>query len=161
MPGPSHRLVDADLLFVPSATSSGRLSLDPPRRYALIYRAAGVIEAWSSAQPKPPQQLERLIGHSRATLLMTLAEPASTTQLVAQLGMSLGATGDHLSVLRDAGLVSRSRSGRSVHYRRTVLWGRVSERLNSDQRGPLQNQAVCGRSVCSRIEWHARGRQRA
>jgi len=121
MPGPSHRLIDADLLFVPSATGSGWLSLDPPRRYALVYRAAGMIEAWSSAEPKPPEHLERLIGRTRATLLMTLAEPASTSQLVAQLGTSLGATGDHLGVLRDAGLVSRSRSGRSVLYHRTAL----------------------------------------
>jgi DNA-binding transcriptional ArsR family regulator len=121
MPGPSHRLVGAELLFVPSATAAGWLSLDPPRRYALVYRAAGVVEAWSSAAAGPPDRLERLIGRSRAALLTALAEPASTSQLVAQLGISLGAAGDHLGVLRDAGLVSRSRSGRSVQYRRTAL----------------------------------------
>jgi DNA-binding transcriptional ArsR family regulator len=121
MPGPSHRLIGADLLFVPSAAASGWLCLDPPRRYALIYPAAGMIGAWSNAEPSPPDRLDRLIGRSRAALLTALAQPASTSQLVAQLGISLGAAGDHLGVLRDAGLVSRSRSGRSVQYRRTAL----------------------------------------
>jgi DNA-binding transcriptional ArsR family regulator len=49
------------------------------------------------------------------------ASPASTSQLVAQLSMTLGGVGDHLAVLRRAGLVSRTRSGRSVLYSRTAL----------------------------------------
>jgi DNA-binding transcriptional ArsR family regulator len=121
MRGPSHRLVGADLLLVPCVTAVGWLSLDPPRRYALVYPAAGMAEAWSSVEAGSPGRLDRLIGRSRATLLTALAQPASTSQLVAQLGISLGAVGDHLAVLRDAGLVSRSRSGRSVQYRRTAL----------------------------------------
>ncbi|SNY48945.1 ArsR/SmtB family transcription factor [Paractinoplanes atraurantiacus] len=121
MPGPSHRLIGADLLFVPSAAAAGWLSLDPPRRYALVYPAAGLAGAWSGAEPGTPDRLDRLIGRSRAALLTALSRPASTSQLVAQLGMSLGAAGGHLAVLREAGLVSRSRSGRSVLYRRTAL----------------------------------------
>ena len=45
--------------------------------------------------------------------------PASTTQLVRTSGHTLGAVGDHLRVLRDAGLVTRARHGRSVVYRRS------------------------------------------
>jgi DNA-binding transcriptional ArsR family regulator len=52
---------------------------------------------------------------------MALAEPASTTQLARGNGLAVGALGDHLAVLRDAGLVDRARSGRSVLYRRTPL----------------------------------------
>ncbi|MEO3890795.1 helix-turn-helix domain-containing protein [Nonomuraea sp. B5E05] len=47
--------------------------------------------------------------------------PATTTQLVRQLGLSLGAVGGHLAVLRESGLVTRTRTGRSVHYERTPL----------------------------------------
>ncbi|WP_241998759.1 MULTISPECIES: helix-turn-helix transcriptional regulator [Kribbella] len=47
--------------------------------------------------------------------------PASTSQLVAVLGLGLGTVGDHLEVLRDAGAVGRTRTGRSVLYHRTEL----------------------------------------
>ena len=65
--------------------------------------------------------LDRLLGRSRASVLRALAEPASTSQLVGLLGMALGAVGDHLAVLRGAGLVTRARAGRLVLYRRTAL----------------------------------------
>jgi DNA-binding transcriptional ArsR family regulator len=121
MPGPSHRLVSADLLFVPSAFAGGWLGLDPPRAYALVYRATGLGEFWPEEASASPDALDLLIGRTRASLLRALERPASTTQLVAQHRLSLGTVGDHLMVLRQAGLVTRARSGRSVLYHRTAL----------------------------------------
>jgi DNA-binding transcriptional ArsR family regulator len=65
--------------------------------------------------------LERLVGSNRARVLLHLDEPRSTTQLAVLTGLPLGAVGNHLRVLLDAGAVLRRRSGREVLYWRTQL----------------------------------------
>ena len=112
------------LLFIPSVFAWPRLalSLDPPWPPALIYPARGVSALWERpGRTGPGTALHRLLGGSRAAILLALEDPASTTQLAATLGQSLGGIGDHLAVLREAGLVARARSGRSVLYRRTPV----------------------------------------
>jgi DNA-binding transcriptional ArsR family regulator len=112
------------LLFVPSVFIWPKLALglDPPWPPALIYPARGVAALWEEpGRARPGSALDRLLGPARAAILIALEEPASTTQLVATLGQSLGGIGDHLAVLREAGLISRARSGRSVLYRRTPV----------------------------------------
>ena len=112
------------LLFIPSVFAWPRLalSLDPPWPPALIYPARGVSALWEQpGRTGPGTALHRLLGGSRAAILLALEDPASTTQLAATLGQSLGGIGDHLAVLREAGLVAGARSGRSVLYRRTPV----------------------------------------
>ena len=112
------------LLFVPSVFvwPGLALSLEPPWPPALVYPARGVAALWERPGRKEHgAALDRLLGPSRAAVLLALDEPASTTQLVAALGQSLGGVGDHLAVLREAGLITRARSGRSVLYRRTPV----------------------------------------
>ncbi|MFC7622687.1 DUF5937 family protein [Microlunatus sp. GCM10028923] len=87
----------------------------------IIYPARGIRVLWSEPEQAVPGSLGRLIGRSRAALLAALAEPSSTSQLARTLGLATGAVGDHLAVLRDAGLVDRARVGRSVQYRRTPI----------------------------------------
>jgi len=121
MRGPSHRLPGTGLRLVPSAFGGRWLCLDPPA-YGLVYGARGVATLWDPPTASyVPDGLDRLVGRSRATLLRALATPTSTTHLAGQLRMSLGGVGDHLAVLRDAGLVTRVRSGRSMLYWRTAL----------------------------------------
>jgi DNA-binding transcriptional ArsR family regulator len=112
------------LLFVPSVFIWPRvaLRLDPPWPPALSYPARGVSALWEQpGRARSGNALYRLLGVSRAAILLALEDPASTTQLAATLGQSLGGIGDHLAVLREAGLVARARSGRSVLYRRTPV----------------------------------------
>ena len=90
-----------------------------PYQPMLIYPARGVATLWETGGPAAPAALAALIGRTRATTLLALAEPISTTALAHRLQLTPGAISQHLSVLLDCGLVTRSRIGRSVLYRRT------------------------------------------
>ncbi|MEU6233624.1 helix-turn-helix domain-containing protein [Kitasatospora sp. NPDC047058] len=70
---------------------------------------------------RPPAALAGLIGPPRARLLALLGTPASTTELAHRLGVTPGAVSRHLGALAAAGLLDRTRHGRSVLYRRTAL----------------------------------------
>jgi len=112
------------LLFLPSVFVWPKLAvrLDPPWPPALVYPARGVAALWERSEPRAGVTgLDRLLGPARAAILHALDQPASTSQLAATLGQSLGAVGDHLAVLRGAGLATRARSGRSVLYSRTSV----------------------------------------
>jgi DNA-binding transcriptional ArsR family regulator len=110
------------LLLVPSVFLGQGLAVvgEAPWQPTIVYpcRGAGLVFEEVDA---PPDPLAPLLGRTRAGLLLALATPSSTTQLAALTGASIGATGDHLKVLLDAGLVTRARVARSVVYRRTSL----------------------------------------
>ncbi|GAA4203244.1 winged helix-turn-helix domain-containing protein [Streptosporangium oxazolinicum] len=124
--GASHRLGGVGLVLMPNAFGGRIVYLDPPRAFGLTYPARGVAALWES-RVSAPGSLAALLGRGRAAVLLELATPASTSQLVARLGMTLGGVGDHLAVLRRSGLVSRGRSGRSVLYARTPMGDALTE----------------------------------
>ncbi|MEU8042469.1 winged helix-turn-helix domain-containing protein [Streptosporangium sp. NPDC049078] len=124
--GASHRLGGVGLVLMPNAFGGRIVYLDPPRAFGVTYPARGVSALWES-RPPAPDSLAALLGRGRAAVLLELATPASTSQLVARLGMTLGGVGDHLAVLRRSGLVSRGRSGRSVLYTRTPMGDALTE----------------------------------
>ncbi|GAB1514872.1 ArsR/SmtB family transcription factor [Actinophytocola sp. KF-1] len=119
----TYHLDGAGLLLVPAVFVWPNIGAytDPPWPTALVYPARGTAALWEPGPATPPDALASLLGRSRARLLVMLTDPASTTQLATSLGMATGAVGDHLAVLRNAGLVTRARSGRSVLYRRSPL----------------------------------------
>jgi len=132
------------LLFLPSvfAWPSLSLRLDPPWPPAMIYPARGVAALWerhgtAGGRTTQVTGLTRLIGPARAAIVLALEQPASTSQLAITLGQSIGAVGDHLAVLRAAGLVRRARSGRSVLYARTP----VADALVASATGAGQTEA--------------------
>lgn len=109
------------LLLVPSAFVWPHCAVytDDPWPCALVYPARG-SGAPADARPTAGQvALGKLIGTSRSRLLFELREPATTTQLAAGLSLSVGAVGDHLAILYQAGLLDRTRAGCKVFYRRT------------------------------------------
>ncbi|MFC5182618.1 ArsR/SmtB family transcription factor [Actinomadura harenae] len=104
-------------------TPSLPLSTDEPP--LVSYPARGVATVWETAPPARPGVLTDLVGRPKATLLACLDGPATTTDLARRLGVTPGAVSQHLAVLRDAGLVTRARAGRSVLYARTPLGDRL------------------------------------
>ncbi|GAA3302328.1 hypothetical protein GCM10020295_47810 [Streptomyces cinereospinus] len=119
---PPREISGAELLFVPVTPQTGWVSWEEPRRerYAVVYPCSGVLAGAPGGRPPVPAGLGALLGRARAEVLVLLASPMSTTQLVAVTGLGLGSVGRHLRVLLDAGLVERRRAGRSVLYSRTA-----------------------------------------
>lgn len=91
-----------------------------PWRPTVVYPARGIGQLWSDqAHPDHAAALARLLGPRRADILLVLGSPSTTSRIARAMAMSPAAVSEHLGVLHDAGLVSRSRVGRSVEYQRT------------------------------------------
>jgi hypothetical protein len=115
---PPRDIAGARLFFVPVTQRAGWVAWDEPHRYALMYQCSGVLAEGPGRVPVP-ETLSALLGPARARVLVLLDSPKSTTQLVALTGLALGSVGRHIQVLYAAGLLGRSRAGRSVLYYRT------------------------------------------
>ena len=110
------------LVLLPTMFAKGAQPLiDPSRPPTLMYPAYGRATLSETPPPVTDTALARLLGRPRARLLLLLAQPASTTELAHRLEVTPGAVSQHLAVLYDAGLLSRTRSGRIVRYARTSL----------------------------------------
>lgn len=121
--GGTVRLAGDGLLLIPSVfVGHVAAHLEDPWPRTLVYRARGTAALWNGQDTvSRPDALTALVGRARARLLVALDAPASTSHLARSLAMAPGAVGDHLAILRAAGLLVRARSGRSVLYRRTPL----------------------------------------
>lgn len=121
------------VLVMPSlAAPSPGVSVDPvsgARRPPAIVYPAG--RGRSAAGPAT-EEIRRLLGPTRAGLLAALGRPTSPGRLAASHFLSPATVSYHLAVLYRAGLVTRSRSGRSVLYRRTSQGTRL---MSSRPRG--------------------------
>lgn len=69
----------------------------------------------------PGDVLGRLIGRTRAAVLATLRDPATTTSVAERVGISLASASEHTTVLRNAGLISTTRTGGAVLHVLTPL----------------------------------------
>jgi DNA-binding transcriptional ArsR family regulator len=92
----------------------------PPWQPAVLYPARGVAELWTAAV-KPNGALAGVLGRTKAALLTALDQPSSTSALARRLSLSNGTVSEHLTALRTAGLLTTTRRGRFLLYRRTEL----------------------------------------
>lgn len=116
----------SEMILTPSVFAWPNLILSDGEddRFGLTYAARGIARVWegrNSPTVKGPAPLATLLGRSRGAILCRTSVPMSTTQIARELGQSPASVNEHLAVLRDAGLVTGRRSGRSVLYRQTPL----------------------------------------
>ncbi len=110
------------LALMPSAFSwpTAVVVHDPPWPVTLAYPARGIAEMWTEP-PRPPRVLGRLLGPTRAAVLLDLAEPRTTRELASRHDLAPATVSEHLAALHDARLLHRHRLGREVRYRHTPL----------------------------------------
>ncbi|TXS34142.1 ArsR family transcriptional regulator, partial [Streptomyces sp. ms191] len=111
------------LLLVPSVFAWPRVMTRsvPPEPPQLAYPARGIGGLWEPRPTTATEAVAAVLGRSRALLLAELDTPASTTRLAERCGLSAPGVSQHLIALRNAGLVTAHRSGRSVLYARTSV----------------------------------------
>ncbi|MFG2603233.1 ArsR/SmtB family transcription factor [Streptomyces sp. NPDC048514] len=98
---------------------------EPP---SLVYPSRGVATLRDSVVPTADTAaLTSLLGASRAGLLRLLGEPLPTVELARRLRVTPSAVSQHLRVLHATGLVTRTRDGRHVLYRRSALGDRLAD----------------------------------
>ena len=108
---PPRDVRGGDLLFLAADSRSGSVQWQLSDRYALVHPVSGSSAVVSAPVP---DALARLLGPTRARVLVHARVPVSTTALTAVTDLPLGSVGGHLRVLLDAGLLERRRAGRSV-----------------------------------------------
>jgi DNA-binding transcriptional ArsR family regulator len=138
-PAARHRLTGTGLLLMPSVFvwPDVAVVVDPPAQPALIYPARGIAEWWQPAPTRHSGALAGLLGRTRAALLESLAEPASTQTLARRHEVAASTVSEHLAVLYQAGLLTRRRYRHEVVYQQTRLGEELarpqSARSRSDQ----------------------------
>jgi DNA-binding transcriptional ArsR family regulator len=118
-----HHLAGAGLLLVPSVFLWPGLvaAVAPPATPTLFYPARGIAELWLPARTAHSGALARLLGRTRAALLESLAEPASTHTLARRHELAPSTVSEHLTALHGARLITRRRHRHTVIYQQTPL----------------------------------------
>ena len=116
-------LAGAGLIIMPSVFVWPNVTAvtDPPAQPALIYPARGIAELWQPARTDHSDALAGLLGRTRAALLESLAEPASTHTLAHRHGLAPSTVSEHLAALHGARLITRRRHRHAVIYQQTSL----------------------------------------
>jgi DNA-binding transcriptional ArsR family regulator len=102
-------------------------------RTTVRYPVRGIGLLWDEGSQPSGGGLTRLLGGRRAEILQLLQAPQRTGQLARQLGISAPAVSQHLSVLREAGLISTTELGRTRLHTTSELGRRlIAGALGSD-----------------------------
>ncbi|WP_068894733.1 DUF5937 family protein [Planomonospora sphaerica] len=106
------------LILVPSLFITDRVQCTTSDHWtpAIYYPASGRY-LW--AAPPTPRSLDRLLGATRSRILTALTTPLQTTVVAGLVGVTAPTASEHLAILRDAGLIDSSRTGRTATHELT------------------------------------------
>lgn len=109
------------LLLLPSyfCCRSPVTLVDPELRPVLVYPVARDVH--DRVLGPGDKSLATLIGRTRATILRSIGDGCTTTELSRRAGTSIASASQHAAVLREAGLISTQRHGSSVLHNLTSL----------------------------------------
>jgi DNA-binding transcriptional ArsR family regulator len=111
------------LLLVPSFLSWGTpdtlrdITLPP----VLVYPVEHDLTLHPGARPADGAAVAALIGRTRTSLLESLGDGRTTSELARRVGVSAASVSQHTAVLREARLIRTSRAGRAVVHTLTPL----------------------------------------
>jgi DNA-binding transcriptional ArsR family regulator len=122
---------DGPVVLVPLLARPGTLHVDPdhPHGTLVAYAAPGAEQVWEHAAPH--DGLAALLGGTRARVAVCVHAPRTTGEVARLVGVSPGLASQHLSALRDRGLVDRHRRGRHAVHQLTPLGRRVCDAMRS------------------------------
>ncbi|GGK56934.1 transcriptional regulator [Planomonospora parontospora subsp. parontospora] len=106
------------LILVPSLFITDRMQCTTSDHWtpAIYYPASGRY-LWTA--PPTPRSLDRLLGATRSRILAALTTPLQTTVVARLVGVTAPTASEHLAILRDAGLIDSSRTGRTATHELT------------------------------------------
>ena len=113
------RLDGRGLLLVPSFLSWG--SPDVLRDTTLPPVLVYPIEHDLTLRPAAGHSTVALIGRTRTSVLESIGEGSTTSELARRIGVSAASISQHTAVLRDARLIHTSRAGKAVLHTMTPL----------------------------------------
>ncbi|WP_147455976.1 ArsR/SmtB family transcription factor [Nocardioides mangrovicus] len=120
-PGADVELRGRGLVLIPS-TFCWQRAVTPAKtsgRPTVVYPAARDVAVGATCGPGRP--LQALLGRRRAAVLAAVSSGSSTGAVASRLELPASSVSEHLAVLRDAGLVTSGRQGRSIEHRTTAL----------------------------------------
>ncbi|MFD7013039.1 ArsR/SmtB family transcription factor [Streptomyces sp. NPDC059928] len=113
---------------------------DPKLPPVLVYPVTHTQAPYESPPgPERASSLGRLVGHTRSSVLQSIGNGCTTSELARRAGVSLASASQHAGVLRDAGLLVTLRHGNSVLHTLTPLGSALL--CGGPPRGPQRRQS--------------------
>ncbi len=108
------------LVVVPSLFITDRVQCTTSDHWTpTVYYPAPARYLW--AAPTAARSLDRLLGRTRSKILVALGTPLQTGVVARLLDISMATASEHLTILREAGLIDTSRTGRTATHELTAV----------------------------------------